>query len=88
MPSLLTELGTLFMPVEGVIDVAAERTRLGHELERVAAGLRQVDQKLANQSFVAKAPPEVVQQHRARRQELAEKEAKLRHLLDMLAGPG
>ena len=37
------------------------------EIEKCVAEIRKVDAKLANASFVAKAPPEVVEENRERR---------------------
>jgi valyl-tRNA synthetase len=55
------------LPLAGVIDMEAERARLNREMEKCAAEIRKIDTKLANASFVAKAPPEVVEENRERR---------------------
>ncbi len=86
MPAELTGLGMLYMPVEGLIDVAAEQVRLKTELEKLAADLARVDSKLANASFVSKAPPEVVGQQRQRREELMARMEKVRHMKEALSG--
>jgi valyl-tRNA synthetase len=57
--------------------MAAERARVDKELAKVAAELEGVRQRLANPSFVAKAPPEVVDEARARAEELEGKRRKL-----------
>jgi len=54
----------LFIPLEGVIDVARERARLEQELERLERQIRGTESKLANEQFVAKAPAEVVARER------------------------
>jgi valyl-tRNA synthetase len=58
---------TAALPLAGVIDMAAERTRLAREIGKATAEINKVDAKLANASFVAKAPPEVVEENRERR---------------------
>ena len=58
---------TAALPLAGVIDMAAERARLVREIDKARAEIEKVDAKLANESFVAKAPPEVVEEHRERR---------------------
>jgi valyl-tRNA synthetase len=58
---------TAALPLAGVIDMGAERTRLAREIAKVRAEIQKVDAKLANASFVAKAPPEVVEENRERR---------------------
>jgi valyl-tRNA synthetase len=84
MPSVLTGLGTLYMPLEGLVDTAAEAGKLRKQLAEIAGHLERVNQKLANESFVAKAPREVVVQQEKQREELIEKKAKVGRLLEML----
>ena len=48
------------------IDVAAEKARLSKEAARVEGELTKANGKLANQAFVAKAPPAVIEQERKR----------------------
>jgi len=56
-PSMLTPLGTLFLPLDGLIDVAAELERLTKEMARVEEELAKVRAKLANPNFAGKVPP-------------------------------
>ena len=58
---------TAALPLAGVIDMAAERARLEREIEKAKAEISKVDAKLGNESFVAKAPPEVVEENRERK---------------------
>ncbi|KAF1022911.1 MAG: Valine--tRNA ligase [Paracidovorax wautersii] len=48
------------------IDVAAEKARLAKEVARLTGELAKVNGKLGNEAFVAKAPPAVIEQERAR----------------------
>ncbi|HEY2336817.1 MAG TPA: valine--tRNA ligase [Burkholderiales bacterium] len=48
------------------VDPAAERERLSKEIARLEAQIAQTEGKLANESFVAKAPPKVVEEFRGR----------------------
>jgi len=48
------------------VDIAAERIRLGKEIERLAIEIHKAKGKLTNESFVARAPAEVVAQEKQR----------------------
>jgi valyl-tRNA synthetase len=48
------------------VDVAAEKLRLGKEVTRLEGELVKVQAKLANEAFVAKVPPAVLEQERKR----------------------
>ena len=77
-----TELGDLFLPLEGLIDKAAETARLKKELEKIEAEAAKVEQKLANQNFTQKVPPNVLAEHKQR---LAEWQSKREHVKTALA---
>jgi len=57
---------TIVLPLEGLIDLAAERARLTKERDRLAAEAGKMRQKLANADFVARAPEEIVAENRER----------------------
>ncbi|HUA52855.1 MAG TPA: valine--tRNA ligase [Candidatus Sulfotelmatobacter sp.] len=60
---------TLFLDLAGVVDLGAERARLGREIDRLAKEVAKFDAKLANPGFRAKADPEVVAETEERRDE-------------------
>ena len=74
--------GDLYLPLEGLVDVAAERARLTKELEKYNAEIQKVEGKLNNQTFTQKAPPEVLEEHKQR---LADWQSKKQHVLAALA---
>jgi valyl-tRNA synthetase len=74
------------VPLAGVVDVAGETARIDKEIAKIHADLESIAKKLANPSFVAKAPPEVVEKDRARAEELREKRGKLEAHRAMLSG--
>ncbi|NJO86618.1 MAG: class I tRNA ligase family protein, partial [Lewinella sp.] len=53
-------LGTIevYLPLAGLVDMAAEKARLEKELESTEAEVRRREQQLANERFVARAPAE------------------------------
>jgi valyl-tRNA synthetase len=83
-PTALTPLGELYLPLKGLIDLDAERERLGKEIAKTEAELVTVRKKLANKNFVANAPPEVVAEHRQRNQDFAERFEQLQRMRDSL----
>jgi len=56
----------LLVPLEGLVDLDAERTRLDKEIKRVDAEIGKCTGKLGNATFVQNAPAAVVEQERAR----------------------
>jgi len=57
---------TVSMPLAGVIDMEAERSRLAKEVDRVAKEIAKIEAKLGNEQFMAKAKEEVVEEQRER----------------------
>jgi len=58
--------GKVYIPLAGLVDAQAEKTRLAKELQKVEAEIQKVEAKLTNPNFTGKAPPEVLQEHRQR----------------------
>ena len=67
----------VIMLLAGAMDFASELVRLDKELARLGKDLVAVQMKLANASFVERAPAEVVERERGRSQELADAKTKL-----------
>ncbi len=68
----------IFVPLAGLVDLDAERSRLDAELQKVDKDIRDLTKRLGNPGFVDRAPPDVVQRFRdklvaaqARREQLA-----------------
>jgi valyl-tRNA synthetase len=71
----------IVMPLGGLIDPVAEKSRLAKEIEKVKKEISILEKKLGNADFVAKAPEEVVAEQKAR---LAEEQSRLDRLVDAL----
>ena len=84
-PAALTPLGELFLPLEGLIDVEAERERLGRELDKISKEIVKSSAKLDNAGFVERAPAEVVAQEKERLADWKAKQAQLKAMLDSLS---
>ncbi len=54
-PTVRHRLGELCLPLEGLVDVAAEKARLKKELEKIEAEISKAEQKLANPNFAESA---------------------------------
>jgi valyl-tRNA synthetase len=68
------------------VDVAAESERLKKEIARLEGEISKADARLANESFVARAPANVVGDLRKRLADHRETLQKLREQLQKLSG--
>jgi valyl-tRNA synthetase len=68
---------TFVLPLEGIIDIAAEKARLTKALEAVSKEAKSLEGRLSNPAFVEKAKPEAVEKARA---DHAEKSAEAERL--------
>ncbi|MGP1396620.1 MAG: valine--tRNA ligase [Inquilinaceae bacterium] len=72
---------TIVLPLAEVIDLGQERDRLTREIGKLSADIDKIDRKLSNKQFLAKAPPEVVDEQRERRAEWVATRGKLEDAL-------
>ncbi len=70
IPLATCALGMIGIPLEGAVDVEAEKQRLDETITRLKGFLKTVEAKLGNETFVSKAPPAIVEQQQKRRDEL------------------
>ena len=82
--SAMTAAAEIFVPLEGLIDLDAERQRLKREIHKMAGLLKGLDAKLANERFLTKAPPEIVAQERQRQAEYRATQEKLNASLKLV----
>ncbi|HEX2208312.1 MAG TPA: class I tRNA ligase family protein, partial [Longimicrobium sp.] len=76
----------LFVPLAGVIDLDRERARLREELGRLDGQIAGGEKKLSNESFVARAPENVVNYEREKLASFREQRARLADKLASLEG--
>jgi valyl-tRNA synthetase len=86
VPAVRHELGELFLPLEGLIDVEAEKARLKKETEKYEAEIGKVQSKLNNPNFTQKVPPQVLEENNKRLVEWQDKLSYAKAALDALNG--
>ena len=77
---------TAALPLKGVIDIAAERARLTKEMQKADADIARIDAKLNNPNFMARAPEEVVEEEKEKREEAVARKGKIAEALERLKG--
>jgi valyl-tRNA synthetase len=82
-PVAVTPLGEIFLTVAAA-DRAGEQQRLDKEITRTEVEMRAVEQKLANKSFVDRAPVAVVEEHRQRLKDFSVQLEKLKRARECL----
>ncbi|MDP1975464.1 MAG: valine--tRNA ligase, partial [Alphaproteobacteria bacterium] len=82
--SVLDEV-TLFVPLADIIDFTKEKERLSREITKLNDTILRLDEKLGNESFVAKAPADVVTQFKVQVEEAHQKRQKLEKALERLS---
>ena len=74
------------LELAGLVDLAAERARLAKEMAKCDADIARVNAKLGNPNFVARAPEEVVEEEKEKREEAQLRKAKIAEALQRLEG--
>ncbi|MFW5906338.1 MAG: valine--tRNA ligase, partial [Desulfobia sp.] len=75
--SYIAEDMEIFVPLEGLIDVAAELAKLDREKVKTEKQLKQARGKLENEKFLANAPEDIVAKEKEKEASLAATMAKL-----------
>ena len=77
---------TCYLPLAGLVDVAAECERLSKEQEKLQQQITKTQGMLANESFISRAPAEVVERERTRLSDLQASIAQISERLSQLCG--
>ena len=72
------------LPLGDVIDFGKERARLQKEIKKADDEIARFDAKLANEKFVAKAPQDVVEEQKEKREEALATKERLNEALNRL----
>ncbi len=76
----------IFIPLSGLIDLEAEKTRLQKDLESLRGALEKVSKKLANADFLANCPKEIIDKEKAKKEDYQERIFKLNRNLEQILG--
>jgi valyl-tRNA synthetase len=79
------EDATIVLPLAGIVDLDQERARLRKEIAKLDDEIAKIDRKLGNPDFLARAPEEVVDEQKGRREEAQEAHVRLTAALSRLA---
>ncbi|MBQ8213857.1 MAG: class I tRNA ligase family protein, partial [Clostridia bacterium] len=81
---IITDSATVYLPLSDLVDTEKERARLEGEYKKLTDEIERVNKKLANESFVAKAPAAVVDAERAKLAKYQENLAGVKAALEKL----
>ncbi|MBI2934149.1 MAG: class I tRNA ligase family protein, partial [Chloroflexi bacterium] len=81
---LVLSSAEVVLPLRGMVDIEAEKTRLLKEISVTEAERQGLEKKLADQAFVSRAPASVVEKQKQRLAEVSDKIARLKERMGKL----
>jgi len=84
-PVARSALGELYLPLDGLIDVEAEKVRLETQLQKISREIEKAKAKLDNPKFTERAPEDVLQEAKDRLAEWKQKEEQTRESIEYLS---
>ena len=75
----------IVMPVENLLDLEKEISRLSKDLAKVSQDLKKTESKLANRDFIDRAPEDVVEKEKGKLEEFQNHKKKLEEILKKLS---
>ncbi len=79
--SFVVEGCEFFVPLGEIINFNKELERLNKQLAKIEKELKKVESKLKNENFLNKAPKEIVEKEKSKKEEIEEKISKIRVLI-------
>ena len=76
---------TWALPLAEFIDIPTEKARLEKEIGKLDGEVSQIDKKLGNEQFVAKAPEEVIEEQKSRREAAIDRRDRIAEALKRLS---
>ncbi len=74
---IVLDEATIVLPLADVIDIAKEKERLSRELDKARGEILNLDKKLKNEGFLAKAPEHVIEEQHERKRDAESTESRL-----------
>ena len=84
MVANLCACGTVYLVLEGLLDVTQERQRLEKSLAKLDQELSKMTERLANPAFLEKAPKEIIEEQEGKKRQLQDKITKIKSNLALL----
>jgi valyl-tRNA synthetase len=75
----------LFVPVEGIIDLDSEISRMNREVSKIDVDLKFIEDKLNNKKFIERAPKEIVEKEKNKFKELSDNKSRMLEVLNRLS---
>ena len=82
--SIVANMGTAYLKLGENVDLGAELVRLQTERDEISKYISSLNKRLSNQSFVEKAPEEVVEKEKERLQRSNDRETRINEILATL----
>ena len=82
--SIVANMGTAYLKLGENVDLGAELVRLQTERDEISKYISSLNNRLSNQSFVEKAPEEVVEKEKERLQRSNDRETRINEILATL----
>ena len=74
----------IYLPLEGVIDIEAEKRRLSRELEKLVTECEKIGGRLKDDRFAGRAPEDVIAREKSRYEEMLGKRGRIERILEDL----